>query len=304
VTPPAEGLLLVDKPPGPTSHDIVSLVRRGCRLRRVGHTGTLDPMATGLLPLVLGRATRLARFLPDSPKQYRGRLLLGRSTTTDDVTGELLREHGSALPSPDRVLAGARGLLGRRAQEPPVFSARRVGGRRLYDLAREGQPTRAPAREVEIRRFELSPTDSPGLYAFEAEVSAGTYIRALARDLGRELGCGGTLASLTRTGIGPLRLEQARPLPTHGPDPAWLAEALIPLERMPLDPPSLVLDSAERALRFRRGTAVPLDPRPATPGARRVLDSDGSLLGIGEIVGDRLHPKVVLPPLGPATARR
>ena len=166
-----DGLLLVDKPTGPTSHDIVHRVRRASGVRRVGHAGTLDPLASGLLPLVLGRATRLVRFLPHSPKTYTGRLQLGRTTNTDDVTGEILSDHEGALPGAEQVLAAARKLEGRQFQIPPAFSARRVEGRRLYELARKGQAVEARPTEIVVTRFTLSPTDSPETYEFTAEVS-------------------------------------------------------------------------------------------------------------------------------------
>ena len=249
-----DGLVLVDKPSGPTSHDIVARVRRASGVRRVGHAGTLDPMASGLLPLVIGRATRLVRFLPDTPKTYRGQLRLGRTTTTDDETGDLVTEHGGALPSAEQVLAAARGLEGRQTQVPPAFSARRVAGRRLYELARKGVMVEAAPTEVEVHRFELTPTDRGDLYAFTAEVSTGTYIRALARDLGRSLGCGGSLAALVRTLVGPLRLPDARPWPDEGPDRGWVLEALMPLDRMPLTPPPVRLAGSDEAASARCGT--------------------------------------------------
>ena len=291
-----DGLLLVDKPSGPTSHDIVARVRRASGVRRVGHAGTLDPMASGLLPLVIGRATRLVRFLPDAPKTYRGQLRLGRSTTTDDETGDLVAQHEGALPTPEQVLAAARGLEGRQAQVPPAFSARRVAGRRLYELARKGVAVEASPTEVEVHRFELTPTDRPDVYAFTAEVSAGTYIRALARDLGRALGCGGTLTALVRTLIGPLRLVDARPWPDEGPDRGWLLEALVPLERMPLTPPPVRLAGADEARRFKSGGPARLGGGDTGPArVVRVLGPDGMLLGIGELRNDMLHPRVVLP---------
>ncbi len=169
------GLLLLDKPEGPTSHDIVYRVRRATGQRRIGHGGTLDPMATGLLPLVLGRATRLVQYLPHSPKVYRGNIRLGLTTTTDDITGETLTSTDGPLPGPDAVIDAAGALTGRLDQRAPSVSAKQVGGRRLYRLAREGKTVEAPTSVVEVERFELAPTDRPEIYAFEAEVSAGTY---------------------------------------------------------------------------------------------------------------------------------
>jgi tRNA pseudouridine55 synthase len=293
-----DGLVLVDKPSGPTSHDIVARVRRASGVRRVGHAGTLDPMATGLLPLVIGRATRLVRFLPGTPKTYRGQLRLGRTTTTDDETGDVVTVHGGTLPSPEQVLAAARELEGRQTQVPPAFSARRVAGRRLYELARQGVTVAASPTEVEVHRFELTPTDRDDLYAFTAEVSAGTYIRALARDLGRELGCGGSLTALVRTLIGPLRLADARPWPDAGPDRGWLLDALVPLDRMPLTPPAVRLPGSDEARRFTLGAAARLGRGdPAAAHLVRVLRPDGALLGIGERRDDMVHPRVVIPPV-------
>jgi len=299
-----EGLLLLDKPSGPTSHDMVNRVRRASGTRRVGHAGTLDPMASGLLPLVLGRATRLVRFLPDGPKRYRGRLCLGIATTTDDVTGEVLTRHPGSLPPASRVLEAAGGLEGRQSQVTPAYSARRVEGRRLYELARKGVPVEAPSAEVEVSRFELTPTDRDDLYEFVAEVSKGTYIRALARDLGQALGCGGVLASLVRTRIGPMRLDHARPWPEEAPDRNWVLGALLPPEEMPLLPPPLPLADPDRARRFSLGAAVRIEPSTeASAGPVRVLDPDGTLLGIGEVRDGALHPRVVLPPADEAPPR-
>ena len=293
-----EGLLLIDKPSGPTSHDIVQRVRRASGLRRIGHAGTLDPAARGLLPLVLGRATRLVRFLPTSPKTYRGTLRLGRVTATDDETGELVAEHAGPLPPASQVAEAARAFVGRRSQVPPAYSARHVAGQRLYRLARQGVVTEAPPADIEVMRFDLCATNDPAIYEFTADVSGGTYIRALARDLGRNLGCGGTLASLIRTRIGPLEIGDARALP-EAPDRHWVEEALIPLDRMPLTPPPVRLETTETTRRFRLGAAVPPAGRLPTADLLRVLSADGTLLGIAEPRDGVLHPKVVVLPVLP-----
>ena len=289
-----EGLLLVDKPAGRTSHDVVDHVRRACHVRRVGHAGTLDPMATGLLPLVLGRATRLVRFLPHSPKDYIGRLRLGCTTKTDDCTGQILTRHRGPLPQAERVVAAARRLEGTHAQVPPDVSARRIEGRRLYEVAREGTKIEAPAAQVEVGRFELVPTPDPEIYEFTAQVSAGTYIRALARDLGRDLGCGGVLESLTRTRIGPMLLADARKLPDEGPDLSWVLEARIPLERMPLTLSTVRLSDADQVRRFAMGQALRVVGETGVEGQVRVLDPSGALLGIADGRNEALHPRVVL----------
>jgi len=293
-----DGLLLIDKPTGPTSHDIVQRVRRASGLRRIGHAGTLDPAARGLLPLVLGRATRLVRFLPASPKSYRGTLRLGRVTATDDETGELVAEHAGPLPPAARVTEAARAFVGRQAQVPPAYSARHVAGQRLYRLARRGVATEVPPSEIEVMRFDLRATTDPAIYEFTADVSSGTYIRALARDLGRNLGCGGTLASLVRTRIGPLEIGEARTLP-GAPDRQWVEQALITLDRMPLTPPAVRLETTESTRRFRLGAAVPPAGCLPTADLLRVLAPDGTLLGIAESRDGLLQPKVVLAAVPP-----
>jgi len=293
-----EGLLLADKPAGPTSHDIVARVRKATGQRRVGHAGTLDPMASGLLPLVLGRATRLVRFLPHSPKEYVGLLRLGLTTRTDDTTGEVLARHEGPLPSAPEVLRAARGLRGRLLQEPPAVSARKVGGERLYRLSRRGLDVRAEPAEIEVLSFDLEPGESPESYGFTARVSAGTYIRALARDLGRMLGCGGALAALRRTAVGPMVPDPGLALEPDGPPrPESLRTALIPLERMPLTPPRVRLATEGEVRRFLHGGALPAPAGSPGEGAAAVLSPGGALLGIAEIEERTLAPKVVLPPL-------
>jgi tRNA pseudouridine55 synthase len=291
-----DGLLLLDKPEGPTSHDMVARVRRATRQRRVGHAGTLDPLASGLLPLVLGRATRLVRFLPQSPKRYHGTLRLGLATATDDVTGEVIARHDGPLPAAERVIEAARAFRGHLMQRPPAFSARKVDGQRLYRLARRGVEVEAPEKPAEVSCFDLRPAERAGDFCFVAEVSAGTYIRSLARDLGRELGCGGTLVELRRVAIGPLSVEDALgPDVLETPDPTALREALIPLDRMPLTPPAVRLTGPEEARGFSAGVAVAAGIE-GPEGLCRVLAPDGRLLGIAEAGEGRLQPRVVLPP--------
>jgi len=291
-----EGLLLVDKPAGPTSHDVVDRIRRASGLRRVGHAGTLDPLASGLLPVVLGRATRLVRFLPASPKVYRGSLRLGHTTDTDDESGRILSEHRGPLPPGTEVREAASRLLGLREQVPPAYSARRVRGRRLYEWARDGVSVEPPPAEIEVTRFDLESTAHPEVYEFVVEVSAGTYVRALARDLGRLLDCGAALVSLARTRIGPLQLERARCLPAGELDQDWVLAGLIALDQMPLTPPGLTLTDGELVRRFLAGAAVSLAHDDGSRGPCRVFDPGGALLGIGEAQADRLLPRVVLPP--------
>lgn len=284
-----DGLLLIDKPAGPTSHDLVGRVRRAAGIKRVGHAGTLDPAATGLLPVVLGVATRLVRFLPGSPKCYEGTLRLGVRTASDDLAGAVTSRHDGPLPDASAVTEAAAALVGRIRQRPPVVSAKKIGGRRSYRLARQGRPVDPPAVEVDVFRFALAPSPgAAGEWRFEAEVGGGTYIRALARDLGEALGCGGALATLRRTAIGPLRVADAGPPPD---DAEGVRAGLLPPERMPLEPPALILSDDADARRFVHGLEVPAEGA----GLRRVLDPAGArLLGIGEVTDGRLRPRVVL----------
>ncbi len=291
---PWEGLLLIDKPAGCTSHDVVAKVRWLTGRARTGHAGTLDPMATGLLPLVLGRASRLVRFLPGAPKDYEGTLRLGLRTSSDDITGDVLEQHDGPLPGDDAVLAAAAGLTGEFDQMPPAVSARKVGGKRLYKLARQGVEAKVTPRRVRVERFALSPGAEPGEYRFEASVSAGTYIRSLARDLGQALGCGGTLASLRRTRIGPLDLADAVSVPALDRlTPEILRAGLRSPAEMPLSPPPVDLADPEEVRRFLSGNPL-MAPEGLAEGFCRVLGPDGKLLGVAEISEDALRPRVVV----------
>jgi tRNA pseudouridine55 synthase len=290
-----EGLLLVDKPAGPTSHDIVVGVRRALRQPRAGHTGTLDPMATGLLVMALGRATRLIRFLPSAPKAYAGTFVLGRATNTDDTTGETVRRHAGPLPRPAEVVAAAVALLGASLQRPPDYSARKVGGERLYDLARRGETPAAPHAPIVVGAFDVRPADAEGTWAFETSVSAGTYVRGLVRDLGEALGCGATLASLRRTSIGPLRVEDAVAIPAQGRlDPEALAPRVVPIDAVPLPFPGVVLADPTAIARFLGGNPAADPGIDPAPGLCRVADAAGRLLGVGEHDGAAIRPCVVL----------
>jgi tRNA pseudouridine55 synthase len=196
------GFLLLDKPPGPTSHDLVLWTRRVLRQRRVGHCGTLDPMASGLLIVGLGPALRFQARLSDLPKVYRGRMRLGLSTDTDDITGRVLRQAPAGAVPEALVRERFRDFLGHVTQRVPRYSAVKVRGRRLYDYARAGVAVEAPQKEVRIDRFDLRAFEPPDL-EFEVECSKGTYVRALARDVGEALGVGATLTALVREAIGP-----------------------------------------------------------------------------------------------------
>ena len=299
------GVLVVDKPAGPTSHDIVDRVRRALGERRVGHTGTLDPFATGVLAVCVGKATRLVRFLSSGDKVYRARARLGFATTTDDLLGTPL---GPARPVPrdrEAVAAAARGLTGTLSQLPPVFSAKHVGGRRSHELAREGRDVARTPTVVTVHRFDVLGLEGDEV-EFDVRCAPGTYVRALARDLGEALGCGAHLIALRRLRSGAFGLDRA--VAGDRLD-ASAAPALVPMEELLTDLPEVrVGPDGARALRHGRdlGQALVISGFPDTAPPRvRVVGSDGSLLalavprGFGPAIPGLplepvLHPDLVL----------
>jgi tRNA pseudouridine55 synthase len=281
MTPRVEGLMLVDKPSGVSSHDVVDVVRRSLRTRKVGHAGTLDPMATGLLILGVGRATRLLRYLGDLSKSYTATGRLGEETDTLDADGQIVRS-ASVDVSRAEIEGACAALVGDSLQTPPAYSAVKVGGRKLYQAARKGDALEAPARRIRVDAFEVSAFDGR-----EVEVritcSSGTYVRVLMADVGRALGCGAHLVRLRRTAIGPFRVEDARP--------AEVAEPL-PIERAIEHLPSVNLD-AEEARAASHGRL--LGPA-AIDGPYAVFGPDGALKGIYRDAGASARPEVVLAP--------
>lgn len=294
---------MVDKPAGPTSHDVVDRVRRDLGVRRAGHTGTLDPFATGVLPVCLGKATRLARFLAAGDKTYRATVRLGHATTTDDLTGEPLSPPRAVSVRAAEVEAACRELLGQRPQVPPAYSAKRAKGERLYDLARRGIQVDRVAVPVVVHAIDVLDV-APDGFDIEVRCAAGTYVRALARDLGEALGTGGHLAALRRLKSGSFGFEQAvgwEDIARRG------REAMVPLSALLPDLPAVtVTEEGRKALRHGRdlGAAALVGGFPAVPAPRlRVLDGSGALLALacprapagGELPVDAvLHPDVVL----------
>jgi tRNA pseudouridine55 synthase len=233
-----DGLLLVHKPEGPTSHDVVVRLRRILGTSRIGHFGTLDPFASGLLLAGVGKATRLFPFIGASDKTYEGRIRLGVATETYDRTGRVVASGPSTWPDLEAVRSALRGFLGEVRQLPPPFSAKKYQGRPLYAYARRREAVERKPCRVTIRAFDLKEYAPPDLF-FEVSCSAGTYIRSLAHDLGSELGCGAHLADLVRTGAGPYRLADAVSLETLADLAAEgrIGEVLLPLERLLLHLP-------------------------------------------------------------------
>ena len=293
-----DGLLLVDKPAGPTSHDVVAAARRATGQSRIGHTGTLDPPATGLLVLLLGMATRLAPFVPHAPKSYEGTLRLGLTTTTDDLTGDVLSTSDSRPTGADVMRDHAAKLVGTSWQVPPSVSAKRVGGQRLYRAARRGVVLEAAPARIEVASFQLGLTDDPDTWRFEATVSSGTFIRALVRDLGASLGCGATLATLRRTRIGPLDVTRAigGRLSRNA-----VEEHLFPLDEVPLEAGTVSVNH-EEAEAFRHGRTIGREGIP--DGIVAVRDDLGRLLGVGDVTSSTLAPRTVLPRPGTVDGAR
>jgi tRNA pseudouridine55 synthase len=277
-----DGIALIDKPGGITSHDAVAIVRRSLGTRKVGHAGTLDPMARGLLVMGIGRATRLLRFLGDLTKVYEGTMRLGVETATLDADGEVTRMMPVDVSDED-IDAAMAAKVGASTQRPPAFSAVKVSGRTLHEAARKGEVIEAPARIVRVDRFERTGRDGADV-TFVAEVSGGTYIRVLAADVGAALGCGAHLTALRRTAIGPFEVTDARP-PSDPGEPLPLDRAVAHLPRCEL--------IAEEAIAASHGRII---GPPAIDGPYGVYDPDGRLIGVYRDDGGKARPLVILAP--------
>ena len=295
--PGPSGFLVVDKPPGMTSHDVVDAARRWLSTRRVGHLGTLDPQATGVLPLAVRAATKLIPFLEGGGKGYDGTIVLGSETDTLDLEGEVLRRHEGELPDRDTVEAALATFKGDVQQVPPMYSAVKKDGVPLHKLAREGKEVERDPKWITIDSLEVTRFESPELDVRVA-CSAGTYVRVLAADLGTKLGCGAHLGGLRRTRSGPFALDQAKTFATceKALEQDRLEDLLVSPEET-LGFPVLELSKALR-LRIRNGGDVPAgELHTKKPGTRvSVLDEDGEFIAVGEIRADhRLWPLRVLP---------
>jgi tRNA pseudouridine55 synthase len=297
------GVLVVDKPAGPTSYDVVALVRRRLGVRRVGHAGTLDPDATGVLPILIGEATKLMGYLAEHDKEYRAVVRLGVRTDTQDLSGRILSE----LPVPPLTAAEVervtRRFAGRIRQTPPMYSALHHEGRRLYELAREGVEVEREAREVVVRSIHVEALDGV-LVTLRVVCGKGTYVRTLAADVGEAIGCGASVATLTRLRVGPFGLAEAvsHPELEHGPGEA-LGGRIMPPEAALGDWPAVELDRVSTEA-FRHGRALdahggPLPSSRPTGGEAtlvRVHGPDGVLVGVGAVDGEggRLRPVRIL----------
>ncbi len=287
------GLVVVDKEAGWTSHDVVARCRRIFGQRRVGHAGTLDPDATGVLLVGLGRATRLMRFLTALPKTYEGEVVLGTATSTLDASGEVTGTWPMESVGLAQVRSAAEALTGPIEQVPPMVSAVKVGGRRLHALAREGVEVDRAARPVTVHRFEVAPAMAPGVFRVEVECSSGTYIRVLAADLGTALGGGAHLRNLRRTRIGSFTVDDARVVDDLTPAVVLSpAQALRDLDQ--------VVVTADVQQHIARGLALDRVPLGVTgEGPWGLVDEGHRLLAVYEATEtDRIRPAVVLQAAG------
>jgi tRNA pseudouridine55 synthase len=315
-----DGLLIVDKPSGPTSHDVVSRVRRAIAEQRVGHTGTLDPLASGVLPLVIGRATRLAQLLSGSDKEYVATIDLGQATDTHDVQGQPIGTRWNGPPpARSEIEAALNRFRGTFLQQPPVFSAKKIGGRRSYRIARAGlsgalhdrheatETASRPPAPVQVTAHEISLLEFAQLsITVRLRCSAGFYVRSLAHDIGQTLGTGASLTALRRTESAGARIDMAMPLERLDQGGAAVAiQALIPMEQIAPAIPAVALtgDGVVHARCGRDLTPMdtpegfPADWEPeGCPPHVRLLDESGRLVGLARPASTRglLHPAVIL----------
>ena len=291
------GAIVVDKPEGWTSHDVVNKVRRLARTKKVGHLGTLDPIATGVLPLVIERATRLAQFYVRSDKIYEGVVRFGWATDTYDRAGEPSCPRGEVSLTAAEIEPYLERFRGEFLQQPPPVSAKKVAGRRAYELAREDKEV--DLEPVKVQVYDLTLLEVDGPYArLRAHCSGGTYLRAIAHELGQALGCGAHLQELRRMASGEFEIAQARTIPQLEALAAEerLIDALVPAGQMLPFFPAVFVDDAVVA-QIRNGRNFAASPFRSQPGARHVkaLTRDGELVAIGEAVLPNLyHPTVVL----------
>jgi tRNA pseudouridine55 synthase len=284
------GIVVIDKPEGTSSHGIVLRLRGILKTERTGHLGTLDPMATGVLPICVGQATRLGQFIPTAPKEYTGAMRLGFATTTYDREGSPTTPDVGFQGSLEDIRAAAARLTGTISQKPPSFSAKKIDGKRSYKLARKGRPVEPPPAEVTVESFEIVAL-ADGIATFRVVCSGGTYIRSLAHDVGQSLQCGAHLVSLRRLRSGPFTMDQARMLDRVS------AADVIPLEGLLSDWPRIEVD-AEEERRVAHGNPVACGHDAVGAGAAknmtRIFNKQGEFIAVASIEKGLAHPKVVL----------
>jgi tRNA pseudouridine55 synthase len=294
------GVVNLDKPVGPTSHDMVDLLRRLTATRRIGHAGTLDPLASGVLPILVGAATRFSEELTGGPKRYQATIRLGSTSATDDAEGPLSSGAGD-VPDELAIRRALAGFVGTYDQRPPAYSARKLAGRTAHRAARSGEALELAPRRVTVDAIDvLSVTSGEGWtdVAIDLRCGPGTYVRSIARDLGEVLGCGGHLSALRRTEAAGLHVADAlRPDQLEAlRDQDRLEEALLPVAGL-LSLPRLRLSDLD-ADRFRHGSRIAISADQAAPdpgdGRRTVIDARDQLLGIGSLADGQLQPEKVI----------
>jgi tRNA pseudouridine55 synthase len=312
--PPIDGILVVDKPRGKTSHDVVEAVRRMAGFRQIGHLGTLDPLATGVLVLALGRATRMARFYAGRRKRYTCAIRFGFATDTYDADGEALGPDSAPTLDAGQLQALAGQFVGKIQQTPPSFSAKKIHGRPAHELARKHKPVKLEPVEVEVYEFRLTGVEG-SVARFVVECGAGTYIRSLAHDLGKLHGAGAHLAEIVRTAVGEFTLDHAVPLAELAEDAkaGKIAARVIPLENLLPDlPRATVLPIVEKRIRHgakfnlplaqvqpgqvtaAQGAPAQLDSGEWKPSRLRVFNQQGQLIAIAEPVVPRTYQPVLV----------
>ena len=278
-----KGVLLLDKPAGMTSHDVVDHIRRAAHTRRVGHTGTLDPSATGLLIICVGEATRLSEYLTRLDKVYEGYLRFGVVTDSYDMEGKVLEENPVPDIRPEEIREAFDALTGDIQQVPPMVSAVKVGGQRLYKMARKGETVERKPRDVTVKEFRLLDYDAP-LARFRVECTSGTYVRSLCHDVGRSIGCGGTLDSLRRVAVGRHRVENATPVDGFE-NVEDIYEHLIPMGEA-LDLPEVIVRPKGEHVVASGGTLRRAELKsdcPVTEGWIQVKSDRGELLALAQV---------------------
>lgn len=272
------GVVVIDKPAGWTSFDVIAKLRRGLHEKRIGHGGTLDPMATGVLPVFVGRATRAVEFLESADKEYLAGVRFGISTDTQDTSGTVLSETG-LTPAAEAVEAALMAFLGEQEQLPPLYSAIKVDGKKLYEYARAGKDVERKPRKITISEIVPLGFAEDGEYRFRLTVSKGTYVRTVCHDLGETLGCGGAMSSLRRLRAGAFRIEEASPL-EEVLAPGGEAR-ILPLDSLFRAYPALTLDG-EQERRCRCGNSFRAD---AADGTYRLYDAAGEFLALASAEG-------------------
>ena len=275
------GILIIDKPEGMTSHDVVQAIRKRFKTSKVGHLGTLDPMATGVLPVCIGKATRMGQFIPNSPKEYEGEIRFGFSTDTYDREGLPTSEEKPF--DPNRIEQAMRSLTGSLDQVPPPYSAKKVGGVPSHKLARKSQAIELAAVRVEVERFETLDL-SANRMKFRVVCAPGTYVRSLAHDLGQQLGCGAHLSSLRRTQSGEFRLDRAVPLERICP------ADLIPIERLLESWPRIEVSGTDET-KVAHGNQI---QGGAEGGLARIFNKKGEFLAVAAVENGWVRPRLVL----------